>query len=109
MPTQQMDDAIPIEEVKAKALRIAPLAAPQRALGPLPSPPRTVLPGAVGTRRDEGAIDPQYHHRPATVACRHRRDAPLNLVARWRHVQHGVAGVIGGFFTVVEVAKIMTF
>jgi hypothetical protein len=35
MPPQQMDDAVSIEEVEAKALRVAPLAAPQRPLGPL--------------------------------------------------------------------------
>ena len=37
MPTQEMDDALAIEEIEAKALGVPPLAAPQCPLGPLPS------------------------------------------------------------------------
>ena len=52
MPTQQMDDAIAIEEIEAKTLGIAPLPTPQRPLGPLPSRPgrrSRALSGRVGT------------------------------------------------------------
>ena len=81
MPTQQMDEAVPIEEIEAKALRVAPLAAPQRALGPLSSSPRPVLPGAVGTRRDQGVIDSQHQDRPTKAARCHLSDASRDLVA----------------------------
>jgi hypothetical protein len=37
MPTQQMDNAIAIEEIEAKPLGVAPLPTPQRPLGPLPA------------------------------------------------------------------------
>src|SRR5882762_3862255 len=50
MPTPQMDDAIAIEEIEAKTLGVAPLTAPQRTPGPLPSWTWTMLPRAVGTR-----------------------------------------------------------
>src|SRR5256885_8929750 len=35
MPTEHMDDPIPIHQIKAKAFSIPPLAAPQRPLGPM--------------------------------------------------------------------------
>src|SRR5262245_66131810 len=37
MPTQEMDDALTIEEREAQALGVPPLAAPQCPLDPLPS------------------------------------------------------------------------
>src|SRR5215471_1403773 len=86
MPTQQMDNAIAIEEIETKTLGIAPLPTPQRPLGPFASSPRTALPCTVGPRRHIGPINAQHDHRtppPARGYCGH---ASHDLLARWRHI-----------------------
>ena len=97
VPTQEMDDAIAIEQIEAKALGVAPLAAPQGALGPLPSWSRAALPGAVGTRGHVRPIDPQHHDRTAPTPRGHLGNTPLDLVTRWRHIQdrQALSHVIG--------------
>src|SRR5215217_595315 len=77
VPTQQMDNALAMEQIEAKALGVAPLAAPQCALDPLPSWPRAALPGAVGTRGHVRPIDPQHHHRTAPTPRCHLGNTPL--------------------------------
>src|SRR5919206_879429 len=65
MPTQHMDNALTIQQIKAKALGVAPLPPPPRPFGPRASWPLLGLSGAVGTRRHIGASDAQHHHRTA--------------------------------------------
>src|SRR4029453_12527894 len=65
MPTEYMDDALAIKQIKAKALGVPPLAPPPRPFGPRASWPLLGFPGAVGTRRHIGAIDAQHQHRTA--------------------------------------------
>src|SRR5215510_13179056 len=65
MPTQHMDNALAIQQIKAKALGVPPLPPPPRPFGSRASWPLLGLSGAVGTRRHIGAIDAQHHHRTA--------------------------------------------
>src|SRR5262249_16626014 len=88
MPTQHMDDTLAIKQIEAKAFRIPPLPPPPRPFGPRASWPLLGLSGAVGTHRHIGSIDAQHHHRTAKATSGHRGDAPLDLLARWRHIQH---------------------
>src|SRR5262245_13437550 len=89
MPTEHMDDALAIQQIKAKALRVAPLPPPPRPPGPLAPAPRAGLPGTVGTGRYIGPINAQHQDRPAKATSGHGGDAPLDLLARRYHVQHG--------------------
>src|SRR5499427_11007580 len=91
MPTEDMDDALAIQQIEAKALGVPPLPLPPRPFGPRASWPLLGFPGAVGTRRHISAIDAQHHHWTAKAPRGHRGDAPLDLLARWRHIQHGQA------------------
>src|SRR4029453_15779127 len=50
MPTEQMDNAVLIHQIEAKALGIAPLAAPRGPSGSRLTLPREAPPGAVRTR-----------------------------------------------------------
>src|SRR4029434_10576099 len=79
MPTEHMDDARAIQQREAKALRVAPLPPPPRALGPLAPAPLAGRPGTVGTGRHIDPIDAQHQDRPAQATSGHRSDAPLNL------------------------------
>src|SRR4051794_35246775 len=65
MPTEHMDDALAINQVEAKALRVAPLPSPPRSLGPRAPAPLTGLPSTVGTGRYIGPINAQHQHRTA--------------------------------------------
>src|SRR5262252_356711 len=85
MPTEDMDDALAIQQIQAKALGVPPLPPPPRPFGPCASWPLLGFPGAVGTRRHIGAIDTQHQHRTAKTPRGHRGDVPLDLLTRWRH------------------------
>src|ERR671924_882285 len=80
MPTEHMDDALTIEQVEAKALRIAPLSPPPRSLGSRAPAPLAGLPGPVRTGRHIGPINAQHQDRTAKAPCRHRGDASLDLL-----------------------------
>ena len=71
MPTQQMDDAITIKEGEAKALRIAPLAVPQRPLGTGSALAGPASPGTLGPRGHIRPINAQYQHWTATTVGSH--------------------------------------
>src|SRR6266568_7870645 len=88
MPTYKMDDAIAIHQIKAKTLGIAPLAAPARPIGPMAPWTRATPASAVGTRRHIGPIDAQHQHWTPPVTRRHGGDAPLDFLARRRHIYH---------------------
>src|SRR5215510_16069991 len=81
MPTEQMDNAVLIHQIKAKALGIAPLAAPRGPSGSRLTLPRAALPGAVRTRGYVRPIDAQHQDRTAKAACRHLLNATLNVIA----------------------------
>src|SRR4030095_8590510 len=81
MPTQHMDDALPINEIKAKPFGITPLAAPQRPLGPMAALAGTAPPGTLRPRRHIGPINAQHQDRTAQAARCYLRDTPCNLVA----------------------------
>src|SRR5712691_1452634 len=81
MPTEPMDDPIPIYEIQAKAFRITPLAAPQRPLGPMAALAGTAPPGTLRPRGHRGPITAQHQDRTAKAARCHLRDTPLDRVA----------------------------
>src|SRR5262245_4571131 len=81
MPTQHMDDALAIEEIKAKAFGITPLAAPQRPLGPVSPLAGTAPPGTLRPRGHISPIDTEPQDWTAPAARCHLSDAPLDLVA----------------------------
>src|SRR5262250_2774051 len=60
MPTEHMDDALVIEQIEAKALRVAPFVLPPRPPRPLARLPRAPSPSAVGTRRYIGSVNPEH-------------------------------------------------
>jgi hypothetical protein len=59
MPTEHVDDALAIEQIKTKALGVTPLPPPPSALGALAPVPGTWLPGTVRSGRYIGAINTQ--------------------------------------------------
>src|SRR4029450_2511960 len=71
MPAQHMDNALVIDQIKPKALGIAPLATPRGASPPRVPRPRWALPSPFGPRGHVPPIDAQPHPRPAKAACRH--------------------------------------
>src|SRR5260370_28286121 len=87
MPTDQMCDAIAINQIKAKPLGVTPLALPPSPFGPAAPLTRTAPSGTVGTGRDIRPIDPQHQDRTAPTPCRNLGNAPLDIVARRRHIQ----------------------
>src|SRR5437764_3429897 len=89
MPTEYMDDALAIQQIKAKALGIAPLAAPRGPSGSRLTLPRAALPGAVRPRGHVRPVDAQHQDRTAKAACRHLLNATLNVIACRRHIQDG--------------------
>src|SRR5207237_8626338 len=91
VPTEHMDDPIPIHQIKAKAFRIPPLAAPQRPLGPMAALAGTAPPGTLRPRGHIGPIDAPHQDRTAQAARCYLRDTPLDLVARRPDIQHGSA------------------
>jgi hypothetical protein len=86
MPTEQMHNALPIDQIKAESLDLTPLAFPPRALGPMPPLTRPAPPGAVGSRGGIGPIDAQYDDGSAPLAGCHLSDAPLDLLTRRRYI-----------------------
>src|SRR5262245_22198864 len=88
MPTEDMHDALAIEQVETKPLGFAPLVAPSRPTGAVPRLPRAASPGALRTRRDVGPIIPQHQHRPTKPASSDLGNASINLLARRRHFHH---------------------
>src|SRR5215475_4146977 len=86
MPTEHMDDPLPIHQIQAKAFRLPPLAAPQRPLGPMAAVAGTAPPSTLGSRGHIGPIDAQHQDRTAPATRCHRRDTPLDLVARRRDI-----------------------
>ena len=97
MPTQQMHDAPLINEIKPKAFRIAPGPCPLGALGPRASLTWTTTSCTLGASGHKRAINTQHHHRTTPFARCHFRDALLNVIARWRNIQHRetLGGLIG--------------
>src|SRR5262245_66185594 len=89
MPTQEVDDTVAIQEVKAKALGLAPLALPPRPPCSLARLTRTAAPSAVRPQRPIGSIDPQHQHWTTKTAPGYLGDAPLDLLSRRHHIQHG--------------------
>src|SRR5438874_684732 len=81
MPTEHMDDPLPIYEIQAKAFRITPRAAPPRPLGPLAALAGTAPPGPLRPRGPRGPLNAQHQDRTAQAARCHLRDTPLDLVA----------------------------
>src|SRR5919198_2208612 len=71
MPTEQMDNALLIHQIEAKAFGIAPLAVPRGPSSPRVPLPRLALPGAVRTRGHVRPIDAQHQDRTAKAACRY--------------------------------------
>src|SRR5215217_4209216 len=88
MPTEHMDDALAIEQVEAKPLGFTPLVLPSCPSRPGARLTRAAPPSALRPRRHIGPINPQDQHRTAKTACRDLGHAPLNLLARRRHLQH---------------------
>src|ERR1043166_5476734 len=86
MPTQHMDDALAIQQVEAKALRVTPLPPPPRAPSPLAPTSFARLPGTVGTGRHIGSINAQHQYRSTKATNGHRGDASLDLLSRRRHI-----------------------
>src|SRR5262245_12021693 len=74
MPTEPMDDLLPIQQIQANALRITPLAAPQRSLGPMAALTGTAPPGTLGPCGHIGPIKAQHQDRTAPAARCHLRD-----------------------------------
>ena len=91
MPTEDMYDAIAIEEIQAQSLDLVPLPTPARSPRPLARLPRTAPPRTLGTRRHIGPINTQDQHRTAKAAGCHCRHALRDRLTRGRHVQHGEA------------------
>jgi hypothetical protein len=81
VPTEHLDDPIPIHQIKAKAFRITPLAPPQRSLGPMAALAGTAPPGTLRARGHLGPINAQHQDWTAKAARCHLRDTPLDLVA----------------------------
>src|SRR5262245_20037012 len=88
MPTENMHDALAIEQVKTKPLGFAPLVAPSRPTGAVPRLPRAASSRALRTRRDVGPVNPQHQHRTAKTASRDLCHASINLLTRRRHLHH---------------------
>src|SRR5215510_5001099 len=88
MPAEHMHDALAIEEIEAKPLGFAPLVVPPGPSGALPCLARAPASRTVGARRDIGPINPQDQYRTAKASGSDLRDAPINLLPRWRHLQH---------------------
>src|SRR5215831_5426720 len=63
VPAEDMHDALAVQQVKAKSLRLTPLVAPPRPSGTMPCLAWATSPCTVGTRRHIGPINPQYQHR----------------------------------------------
>src|SRR5437879_4153263 len=66
MPTEHMDNALAINQVEAKALRVAPLSPPPRSLGTLAPAPLAGLPSTVGAGLRVRHSKPSQRHRRAT-------------------------------------------
>src|SRR4029450_3757719 len=81
MPTEQMDNVLLIHQIEAKALGIAPLAAPRGPSGPRVTAPRSALPGAVRTSGHERPIDAQHQDRTCETAGPLLLNATLNGTA----------------------------
>src|SRR5918992_4910889 len=88
MPTEQMHDALTIDEIKPKALDLAPLPLPRGASGSPVSLPRPPTSSTVGASRRVGAINAEHHHRSAPFAHCNCRDARFDLLTRRRDIQH---------------------
>src|SRR5438132_14174689 len=89
MPTKQMINATLINQVKAEALGVSPLAPPRRPLGSLAPLPRSAFPGALRACWDISPVDPQHHHRTAPPSRCHLGDATFDLITRRPPLQHG--------------------
>src|SRR5919202_2448761 len=77
MPTENMDDALTIEQVEAQALGIAPLPPPPRSLGSRAPAPLAGLPGTVRPGRHRGPIKAQHEDRTTKAPGCYRGDASL--------------------------------
>src|SRR5262249_18326413 len=68
MPTEHMDDTLPIKQIETQAFCVTPLAPPPRPLGPRVPSSLLGLPSTVGTGRHIGPIKAQHQDRPAKAA-----------------------------------------
>src|SRR5262252_11028464 len=80
VPAQEMDDVLVIDQIKPKALGIAPLAVPRGASGPRVPLPRLALPSAFGTCGHVCPINAQHQHRTAQAPRRHLLNAARNVI-----------------------------
>src|SRR5262245_62856560 len=88
MPTEHMNYALAVQQVKAKSLRLTPLVAPPRASGTMPCLAWATSPRTGRTQRDIRPINPQDQHRAAKAPGSDLRNASINLVTRGRYLQH---------------------
>src|ERR687890_567035 len=83
-----MHQALTIDEIKPKALDLAPLPLPRGSPGPLATLPRPPASSTFGASRRVGAINTKHHHRAAPFTRCYFRDAFVDLLTRRRDVQH---------------------
>src|SRR5215470_11325686 len=88
MPTEDMHDALAIEQVKTKPFGFAPLVVPACPSRPVPRLPRAASPSTLRPRGHKGPINAQHQDRTAKTASRDLGHASLNLLARRRHFHH---------------------
>jgi hypothetical protein len=88
LPTEQMNDALAIDQIKPKALDLAPLSLPRGSPGPLASLPWATTPSISGASRRVGAINTKNHHGSAPFTRCDLVDARVDLLTRRRHIQH---------------------
>src|ERR1700747_3638960 len=68
MPTEQMHDAIAVEQVEPKPFGLVPLVSPPRPSGPVAGIAWAAPPSTLGTRRHISAINAQHQHRTAKAS-----------------------------------------
>src|SRR6267143_3913934 len=82
MPTEQMDDAVVIHQVEAKALGFAPLALPAGALSAGLFAPRAMAFGLLRASGQLSSINGQDPNRPPATSRGHSRNLGQDLLAR---------------------------
>jgi hypothetical protein len=80
VPTQQMHDALAIDEIKPKAFDLAPLPLPRGAPGPLASLSWATAPSTFRAGRGKGAINAKNHHGSAPFTRCDLVDALVDLL-----------------------------
>src|SRR5688572_13098553 len=88
MPTEQMHDALTIDEIKPKAFDLAPLPLPPGSPNTLAFLSWATTSSTFGASRRVGAVNTEHHHRAAPFTRCDFRDAFVDLLTRRRDVQH---------------------